>query len=54
MFVSPRLTCFGGVGEIGGNKVLLEDNDTKVLLDFGAGFAGAVQVFPRVAAALAG
>jgi ribonuclease J len=33
-----RVTCFGGVGEIGGNKFLLEDSDTKVLLDFGAGF----------------
>ena len=35
----PRLTCFGGVGEIGGNKFLLEDRDTKVFLDFGAGFS---------------
>jgi ribonuclease J len=35
----PRLTCHGGVGEIGGNKFLLEDRDTKVLLDFGAGFS---------------
>jgi ribonuclease J len=35
----PRLTCYGGVGEIGGNKLLLEDMDTKVLLDFGTGFS---------------
>src|SRR5271157_358418 len=34
----PRLTCYGGVGEIGGNKFLVEDKDTRVLLDFGAGF----------------
>ena len=35
----PRLTCYGGVGEVGGNKFLLEDKDTKVLLDFGSGFS---------------
>jgi len=32
------LTFFGGVNEIGGNKILLEDKDTKVFLDFGKGF----------------
>ncbi len=32
------LTCYGGVGEIGGNKLLIEDRDTKVFLDFGSGF----------------
>lgn len=32
------LTFYGGVNEIGGNKVLLEDKDTKVFLDFGKGF----------------
>jgi len=37
--MGARVTCFGGVGEIGGNKFLVEDRDTKVLLDFGAGFA---------------
>ncbi|HEV2138287.1 MAG TPA: MBL fold metallo-hydrolase [Nitrososphaerales archaeon] len=41
----PRLTCYGGVGEIGGNKFLLEDRDTKVLLDFGAGFADGSEYF---------
>ena len=35
----PRVTCYGGVGEIGGNKFLLEDAGTKVFLDFGAGFS---------------
>ncbi|MDP2930996.1 MAG: MBL fold metallo-hydrolase RNA specificity domain-containing protein [Chloroflexota bacterium] len=30
-----RLTFYGGVGEIGGNKILLEDGDRKLLLDFG-------------------
>ena len=32
------LTFYGGVNEIGGNKILLEDKDTKVLLDFGMSF----------------
>lgn len=40
-----RLTCFGGVGEIGGNKFLLEDRGTKVLLDFGAGFTDGSEYF---------
>ena len=35
----PRLTCYGAVGEIGGNKFLLEDRGAKVLLDFGSGFS---------------
>ena len=29
------LTFYGGVDEIGGNKILLQDRDTRVLLDFG-------------------
>jgi len=33
------LTFYGGVNEIGGNKILLEDKDTKVFLDFGKGFS---------------
>ena len=41
----PRLTCFGGVGEIGGNKFLLEDGDARVLLDFGAGFSDGSDFF---------
>jgi ribonuclease J len=28
------LTFYGGINEIGGNKILLEDQDTKVFLDF--------------------
>jgi|Deesub1362A_J573_1020465.scaffolds.fasta_scaffold00653_15 ribonuclease J len=35
----PSLTFYGGVGEIGGNKILLEDGDTKIFLDFGMNFA---------------
>jgi len=32
------LTFFGGVGEIGGNKILLEDKDARIFLDFGQSF----------------
>ncbi|MHA1974886.1 MAG: MBL fold metallo-hydrolase, partial [Candidatus Hodarchaeales archaeon] len=33
-----KLTFYGGVDEIGGNKILLEDQDTRVFLDFGMSF----------------
>ena len=33
------LTFYGGVDEIGGNKVLLEDGDVRVFLDFGQSFS---------------
>ncbi|MEM1994383.1 MAG: MBL fold metallo-hydrolase [Nitrososphaerales archaeon] len=33
------LTFYGGVGEIGGNCILVEDRDTRILLDFGVPFA---------------
>ena len=33
------LTFYGGVNEIGGNKILLQDGDTKVFFDFGMSFA---------------
>jgi len=32
------LTFYGGVNEVGGNKILLEDKDTKIFLDFGMSF----------------
>lgn len=32
------ITIYGAAGEIGGNKILLEDRDTRVLLDFGTSF----------------
>ena len=35
----PNLTFYGGLSEIGGNKILLEDKGTRVLLDFGKSFA---------------
>ena len=37
--MAVTITCYGGVGEIGGNKILITDKDTKVFLDFGAGFS---------------
>jgi len=39
------LTFFGGVNEIGGNKILLEDKDTKVFLDFGKSFSRRARYF---------
>lgn len=33
-----RFTAYGGAGEIGGNKLLLEDGDWHVLFDFGMSF----------------
>jgi ribonuclease J len=32
------LTFYGGVDEIGGNKVLVEDQNTRLFLDFGMSF----------------
>jgi len=48
------LTFYGGVNEIGGNKVLLEDGDTRVFIDFGMSFGRKEQFYgeflsPRVA-----
>jgi len=39
------LTFYGGVNEIGGNKILLEDKDTKVFLDFGKSFSRRAKYF---------
>ncbi len=36
---ATTLTFFGGVNEIGGNKILLQDRDTRVFFDFGMSFA---------------
>ena len=33
------LTFYGGVNEIGGNKILLEDKKTRIFLDFGFSFS---------------
>ncbi|MEW6557760.1 MAG: MBL fold metallo-hydrolase [Elusimicrobiota bacterium] len=34
-----KLTFYGGVDEIGGNKILLEEGNTKIFLDFGMSFS---------------
>jgi ribonuclease J len=39
------LTFYGGVNEIGGNKILLEDKDAKIFLDFGMSFNQANKYF---------
>ncbi len=36
---SSIMVLLGGVGEIGGNKFLIEDRDTKILLDFGMSYS---------------
>lgn len=36
--MKTSLTFYGGIGEIGGNKVLLTDGDTRIFLDFGMSF----------------
>ncbi|MEM2273525.1 MAG: MBL fold metallo-hydrolase [Candidatus Bathyarchaeia archaeon] len=33
-----KISFYGGVNEVGGNKILVEDNDAKVFFDFGASF----------------
>jgi ribonuclease J len=35
----PTITVYDGANTIGGNKILLEDRDTAVFLDFGMSFA---------------
>jgi ribonuclease J len=50
MFVKKRatmvkLTFYGGVNEIGGNKILLEDKGTKIFLDFGQSFTFGSEFF---------
>jgi ribonuclease J len=36
--MATSVTCYGGVGEIGGNKILLEDAGRRVMFDFGKAF----------------
>jgi len=40
-----ELTFYGGVKEIGGNKILLQDHDTKIFLDFGMSFSRRARYF---------
>jgi ribonuclease J len=49
-----QITFYGGVHEIGGNKILLQDKDTRIFMDFGKGFGRRAKFFeqfinPRVA-----
>jgi ribonuclease J len=51
------ITFFGGVNEIGGNKIFLEDRETKLFFDFGFSFSSARKYFaeflrPRVCSGL--
>lgn len=41
----PSLTFYGGVREIGGNRVLLEEGKTRLFLDFGTSFARRADFF---------
>jgi ribonuclease J len=40
-----RVSILGGVGEIGGNKILVEDKDARVMLDFGMSIAQRARFF---------
>jgi len=40
-----KISFYGGVHEIGGNKFLVEDKDTKIFLDFGMQMGKANQYF---------
>jgi len=40
-----RVTCYGGVREIGGNKILIEDGDSALFLDFGLPMGRAGEFF---------
>jgi len=40
-----KLVFYGGVNEIGGNKILLEDKKTRVFFDFGQSFSFGVDYF---------
>ena len=33
------LAFYGGVNEIGGNKILVKDGDTRIFFDFGMSFS---------------
>jgi ribonuclease J len=39
------LTFYGGVNEIGGNKILVQDRDTRVFFDFGMSFTAKKQFY---------
>ncbi len=39
------ITFYGGVNEIGGNKILLEDEETSIFLDFGMSFGNRAKFY---------
>ena len=39
------ITAYGGVNEIGGNKILVDNGDTKIFLDFGMSFSRTGQYY---------
>jgi len=43
--VLTSLTFYGGVDEIGGNKILLEDSETRMMIDFGMSFGQSGKYF---------
>ena len=43
-----KITCYGSVAEIGGNKTLLEDGDLRLLFDFGKSFGRYGEYFDGV------
>ena len=45
IYVMTKLTFYGGVNEIGGNKILLEDKGTRIFLDFGMSFGQHMKYF---------
>jgi len=40
-----KITFYGGLGEVGGNKILIEDKKTRVFFDFGQSFTMGEQYF---------
>ena len=40
-----KITFYGGVNEVGGNKILLDDGGTRIFLDFGKGFSRRAMFF---------
>ena len=40
-----NLAFYGGINEIGGNKILVQDKDLKVFLDFGKSFSSSTRYF---------
>ena len=45
-----KITFYGGVNEIGGNKILLEDKKTRIFLDFGKSYKEASKYFEEFVA----